>query len=57
MVEVTVVAPPRPGRVHLHEQVPVVARDPAGLLFFIFPCIMDKIDVSSVGPPPMLNLD
>eukprot|EP00560_Eucampia_antarctica_P008904 CAMPEP_0197822978 /NCGR_PEP_ID=MMETSP1437-20131217/293_1 /TAXON_ID=49252 ORGANISM="Eucampia antarctica, Strain CCMP1452" /NCGR_SAMPLE_ID=MMETSP1437 /ASSEMBLY_ACC=CAM_ASM_001096 /LENGTH=140 /DNA_ID=CAMNT_0043421895 /DNA_START=47 /DNA_END=469 /DNA_ORIENTATION=+ len=25
-----------------------------GLLFGIFPFIMDKIDVSSVGPPPMV---
>eukprot|EP00567_Pseudictyota_dubia_P016225 CAMPEP_0197441804 /NCGR_PEP_ID=MMETSP1175-20131217/7973_1 /TAXON_ID=1003142 /ORGANISM="Triceratium dubium, Strain CCMP147" /LENGTH=100 /DNA_ID=CAMNT_0042972137 /DNA_START=247 /DNA_END=549 /DNA_ORIENTATION=- len=25
-----------------------------GLLFFVFPFIMDKIDVSSVGPPPMV---
>eukprot|EP00588_Corethron_pennatum_P014869 CAMPEP_0194278736 /NCGR_PEP_ID=MMETSP0169-20130528/12002_1 /TAXON_ID=218684 /ORGANISM="Corethron pennatum, Strain L29A3" /LENGTH=165 /DNA_ID=CAMNT_0039022995 /DNA_START=51 /DNA_END=548 /DNA_ORIENTATION=+ len=24
------------------------------LLFFVFPFIMDKIDVSSVGPPPMV---
>ena len=24
----------------------------ASLLFFVFPFIMDKIDVSSVGPPP-----